>query len=67
MDKETEDKGAVRHGLIMADGSVSIRNGGTVGLMKHTKPTAMRLKDQEADGTHGDNDRMCRRCQVGVS
>ena len=42
MDKETEDKGAVR--LIMADGSVSIRNDGTVGLMKHTKPTAMRLK-----------------------
>ena len=32
MDKETEEKGAVRHGLIMADGSVSIRNDGTVGL-----------------------------------
>ena len=44
MDKETEDKGAVRHGLIMADGSVSIRNDGTVGLKKHTKPTVMRLK-----------------------
>ena len=59
MDKETEDKGAVRHGLIMADGSVSIRNDGTVGLMKHTKPTTMRLKAPEADGTHGDNVKMC--------
>ena len=47
MDKETEDKGAVRHGLIMADGSVSVRNDGTVGLKKHTKPTAMRLKPQK--------------------
>ena len=58
MDKETEEKGAVRHGLIMADGSVSIRNDGTVGLKKHTKPTAMRLKAPEADGTHGDNVKM---------
>ena len=40
MDKETEEKGAVRHGFIMADGSVSIRSDGTVGLKKHTKPSA---------------------------
>ena len=59
MDKETEEKGAVRQGLIMADGSVSIRNDGTVGLKKRTKPTAMRLKAPEADGTHSDNVKMC--------
>ena len=59
MDKETEEKGAVRHGLIMADGNVSIRNDNTVGLKKHTKPTAIRLKAPEADGTHGDNVKMC--------
>ena len=59
MDKETEEMEAVRHGLIMADGSMSIRNDGTVGLKKHAKPTAMRLKAPEADGTHGDNVKMC--------
>ena len=59
MDKETEEKGAVRHGLIMADGSVSIRSDGTVGLKKRTKPTAMRLKAPEADGIHSNNIRMC--------
>ena len=52
MDKETEEKGAVRHGLIMADGSVSIRNDGTVGLKKHTKLTAhMATTLRCADGT----------------
>ena len=43
----------------MADGSMSVRNDGVVGLKKHVRPTALRLKDQEADGTHGDDDRMC--------
>ena len=59
MDKETEERGAVRHGLIMADGSMSIRNDGTVGLKKHAKPTAMRLKAPKADGTHGGDVKMC--------
>ena len=58
-DKETEGKGAVRHGFIMTDGSMSIRNDGIVGLKKHAKPTALRLKAPEANGTHGDNVRMC--------
>ena len=43
----------------MADGSMSIRNDGIVGLKKHAKPTGFRLKAPEADGTHGDNVKMC--------
>ena len=43
----------------MADGSMSVRNDGVVGLKKHVRPTARRLKVPEADGTHGDNIRMC--------
>ena len=43
----------------MADGRMSIRNDGIVGLKKHAKPTAWRLKAPEADGTYGDNVKMC--------
>ena len=42
----------------MADGSMSVRSDGVVDW-KYAKPTALRLKDQEADGTNGDDDRMC--------
>ena len=28
-------------------------------LKEYAKPTTLRLKDQEADGTPGDDDRMC--------
>ena len=43
----------------MADGSMGIRNDGVVGLKKHAKPTGFRLKAPEADGTQGDNVKMC--------
>ena len=43
----------------MADGNMGIQNDGIVGRKKHAKPTALRLKAPEADGTHGDNVRMC--------
>ena len=52
-------KGAVGRGFIMADGSVSIQDDGIIGLKKHAKPTGFRLKAPEADGTHGDNVKMC--------
>ena len=52
-------KGAVRYGSMITDGIMSVRNDGVVGLKKHVRPTALRLKVPEADGIHSDNIRMC--------
>ena len=43
----------------MADGIMSVRNDGVVGLKKHVRPTALRVEVPVADGAHSDNIRMC--------